>query len=136
MGPTTLFTHLKIILLQCFQFSVFSFSKISPIQTDPNWILQRSTSLVFYRGTQATLLSSLTADLSVHKLDLKEKNYIYLFQRWILNLPYLKFRWRGTSIWCYADNVSDYDNFIRMFWKLAWLVDYDNNVTPTMKPHI
>ena len=26
MGPTVLFTHLKIILLQCFQFSVFSFS--------------------------------------------------------------------------------------------------------------
>ena len=35
MGLTTLFTHLKIILLQCFQFSVFSFSKISSIQTDP-----------------------------------------------------------------------------------------------------
>ena len=35
MGPTTLFTHLKIILLQCFQFSVFSFSKISSIQIDP-----------------------------------------------------------------------------------------------------
>ena len=35
MGPTTLFTHLKIILSQCFQFSVFSFSKISSIQTDP-----------------------------------------------------------------------------------------------------
>ena len=26
MGPTVLFTHLKIILLQCFQFSVFSFN--------------------------------------------------------------------------------------------------------------
>ena len=26
MGPTVLFTHLKIILLQYFQFSVFSFS--------------------------------------------------------------------------------------------------------------
>ena len=26
-GPIALFTHLKIILLQCFQFSVFSFSK-------------------------------------------------------------------------------------------------------------
>ena len=26
IGPTVLFTHLKIILLQCFQFSVFSFS--------------------------------------------------------------------------------------------------------------
>ena len=25
MGPTILFTQLKIILLQCFQFSVFSF---------------------------------------------------------------------------------------------------------------
>ena len=35
MGPTALFTHLKIILLQCFQFSVFSFSKISSIQTHP-----------------------------------------------------------------------------------------------------
>ena len=38
---TVLFTHLKIILLQCFQFSVFNFSKISSIQTDPNyWNLQ------------------------------------------------------------------------------------------------
>ena len=27
MGLTVLFTHLKIILLQCFQFSVFSFNK-------------------------------------------------------------------------------------------------------------
>ena len=31
-GPTMLFTHLKIILLQCFQFSVSA--KISCIQTD------------------------------------------------------------------------------------------------------
>ena len=30
-----LFIHLKIILLQYFQFLVFSFSKISSIQTDP-----------------------------------------------------------------------------------------------------
>ena len=34
MGSTTLFTHFKIILLQCFQFLVFNFSKISSIQTD------------------------------------------------------------------------------------------------------
>ena len=34
MGPTILFTHLKIILLQYFQFLVFSFSRISSIQTD------------------------------------------------------------------------------------------------------
>ena len=32
---TALFIHLKIILLQYFQFLVFSFSKISSIQTDP-----------------------------------------------------------------------------------------------------
>ena len=32
MSHMTLFTHLKIILLQCFQFLVFS--KISGIQTD------------------------------------------------------------------------------------------------------
>ena len=33
MGSMILFTHLKIILLQCFQFS----AKISCIQTDPLW---------------------------------------------------------------------------------------------------
>ena len=30
MGPTILFTHLKIILRQCFQFSVFSNNKLNP----------------------------------------------------------------------------------------------------------
>ena len=38
MGPTILFTYLKIILLQCFQFSIFSFqfsATISSIQTHP-----------------------------------------------------------------------------------------------------
>ena len=35
MGLTALFTHLKIILLQCFQFSVFN--KINCIQTNPNF---------------------------------------------------------------------------------------------------
>ena len=41
MGSTALFTHLKIILLQCFQFSIFSFSKISSIQTDPKVLANR-----------------------------------------------------------------------------------------------
>ena len=35
MGPTALFIHLKIILLKCFQFSIFS--KISCIRTDPTY---------------------------------------------------------------------------------------------------
>ena len=34
-GPTILFTHLKIILLQCFQFQFSVSAKISSIQTDP-----------------------------------------------------------------------------------------------------
>ena len=36
MGLTTLFTYLKIILLQYFQFSIFG--KINGIQTDPNYV--------------------------------------------------------------------------------------------------
>ena len=35
MGPTTLFTHLKIILLQYFQFQFSVSTTISSIQTDP-----------------------------------------------------------------------------------------------------
>ena len=50
MGPTALFTHLKIILLQCFQFSVFSFSKISSIQTDP-----KSTCYIIGDGTSVNV---------------------------------------------------------------------------------
>ena len=34
MGPTVLFTYLKFILLQFFQFSVLA--KINSVQTDPN----------------------------------------------------------------------------------------------------
>ena len=40
MDSTVLFTHLKIILLQYFQFLIFSFSKISSIQTDPQSLIQ------------------------------------------------------------------------------------------------
>ena len=36
MDPSVLFIHLKIILLQYFQFSIFS--KISGIQTNPKWL--------------------------------------------------------------------------------------------------
>ena len=38
MGPTTLFTHLKIILLQCFQFSVSA--KISCIRLDKTYFAE------------------------------------------------------------------------------------------------
>ena len=35
LGPTALFTHLKIILIQCFHISIFS--KISYIRTNPTY---------------------------------------------------------------------------------------------------
>ena len=35
LGPIALFTHLKIISLQCFQFQFSISTKISSIQTDP-----------------------------------------------------------------------------------------------------
>ena len=62
-GSMILFTYLKIILLQYFQFSVFSFqflvsAKISCIQTDPlyqlmqkkKFYLKKILSLFWYRG--------------------------------------------------------------------------------------
>ena len=39
MGSTALFTHLKIILLQYFQFLVFMYSAISGIQTNHTCVL-------------------------------------------------------------------------------------------------
>ena len=50
MDPMVLFIHLKIILLQYFQFLVFSFIKISSIQTDPkktNLISKGDTNYAF-----------------------------------------------------------------------------------------
>ena len=46
MSPTALFTHLKIISLQCFQFQFSVSAKINSIQTDPKcvYILSSSSS--------------------------------------------------------------------------------------------
>ena len=46
MGPMALFTLLKIILLQCFQFSVFS--KISYIQMDPTYFDNLTIDYMFF----------------------------------------------------------------------------------------
>ena len=43
---TALFTHLKIILLQCFRFSVFS--KISCIRTDPTYFENLTIDYMFF----------------------------------------------------------------------------------------
>ena len=59
-----LFTHLKIILLQCFQFSIFNFSKISSIQTDPKTeILSKPNSQKKY-GTNSTKYSLFAINLA------------------------------------------------------------------------
>ena len=46
MGPKALFTHLKIILLQCFQFLVFS--KISCIRTDHTYFENLTIDYIFF----------------------------------------------------------------------------------------
>ena len=46
MGPTALFTHLKIISLQCFWFSVFS--RISYIRTNPTYFENLTIDYVFF----------------------------------------------------------------------------------------
>ena len=46
MGPTALFTHLKIILLQCFQFSVFR--KISYIRMGPTYFDNLTIDYMFF----------------------------------------------------------------------------------------
>ena len=50
MGLTALFTHLKIILLQCFQFQFSVSVTISSIQTDPKYELEdySITHTIFY----------------------------------------------------------------------------------------
>ena len=59
-----LFTHLKIILLQCFQFSIFNFNKISSVQTDPKTeILSKPNSQKKY-GINSTKYSLFAINLA------------------------------------------------------------------------
>ena len=53
MGPMTLFIHLEIILLQCFQFQFSVSAKISYIQTNPIYIY---IYMLSYIGSQPNLL--------------------------------------------------------------------------------
>ena len=58
MGPTILFTHLKIILLQCFQFSVFSNNKLNP-----------NGPYIYYK-------------IKKSKITIKAKKFCHNFSRW------------------------------------------------------
>ena len=55
MGPMTLFIHLEIILLQCFQFQFSVSAKISYIQTKPIYIYIYIY-MLSYIGSQPNLL--------------------------------------------------------------------------------
>ena len=64
MGPTVLFTHLKIILLQCFQFLIFSFSKNKLYSNGP-YVLEnphRVLSLWFQKNLMWTHLKQMIVD--------------------------------------------------------------------------
>ena len=47
IGPTVLFTHLKIILLQCFQFSVFSCIQTDPYHVGDNYHCSHTVAALF-----------------------------------------------------------------------------------------
>ena len=90
MGHMTLFTHLKIILLQCFQFSVSV--KISSIQTDPillfylneliriNKLLSLSKNC-FYKKYYSNLVKSLGAIMT------SKLKFHYIVYNMILEAP-------------------------------------------------
>ena len=64
MGLTALFTHLKIILLQCFQFLIFSFSKNKLYSNGP-YVLEnphRVLSLWFQKNLMWTHLKQMIVD--------------------------------------------------------------------------
>ena len=57
MGLTILFTHFKIILLQCFQFSIFSFNKNKLYPNGPLiWKLWRQHNFGFHSKKKSTSL--------------------------------------------------------------------------------
>ena len=72
MGPTALFTHLKIILLQCFQFQFSVSAKISSIQSDPMYTWPTMICPVFKRTKIPPFLHYIT--LSTHSWNPNVRN--------------------------------------------------------------
>ena len=82
MGLTVLFTHLKIILLQCFQFSIFNFSKNKLYPNGPkccllvyNTIFFEKKNLYIFNGCVWILL--LFTICYYHNLSLVEEKLVY-----------------------------------------------------------
>ena len=79
MSPTILFTHLKIILLQYFQFSVFSNNKFNPnTPLIPTGLLKLQSNLGHnksYVSTQLTQSNSPVWSIAAVLTDTKELIY-------------------------------------------------------------
>ena len=91
MGPTTLFTHLKIISLQCFQFQFSVSAKIISIQTHPKKMdylhAAVSDALRLYPSVSVDHKEVIT--LKKTKLNLLMKSFFFFF----LNL----YNWTVTT---------------------------------------
>ena len=85
LGFTVLFTHLKIILLQCFQFSIFN--KISGIQTNPYFVSNGSSFLSIKKETGSSPILSCFGVLHPKKdclPTMKVKNIDNVASPWFL----------------------------------------------------
>ena len=107
MGLTILFIHLKIILLQYFQFQFSVSAKISSIQTDPvttflivnclwHWIPKTRSGFFLNNSTQSIKYIGSKTDFSIHYLNVLR--WIWLWKNLICQLsrvqyPSSDFKW-------------------------------------------
>ena len=128
MGLTVLFTHLKIILLQCFQFSVFSFSKISSIQTDPQcficpcrnslWIAKNSICVSRREEGRKSAVSELRENgKEMLKADPRGVHHETLLSVFRVSLVIF------SRMWCYL---------FFFFWEMdsSWYINQENENPP------
>ena len=117
MGPTTLFTHLKIILLQCFQFSVFSFSFTFPfsfVLWHFVWALFTLLFFIFFSSSTPLELASLffflfSFLLFVYSRAFKKLSLSFsLSHKQILSHTHIDHRQRSGDRWfCASPLFSD-----------------------------
>ena len=97
LSPTTLFTYLKIILLQCFQFSA---NKQYPNTPLPFVTLQEKGFCPFARYTN--IWSVQFASIEIKKVYLVSKKYIYTYEKIEMHKVSLFFSffffWRGGDV--------------------------------------
>ena len=114
LGPMALFIHLKIILLQCFRFSVFGFqfSAISSIQTNPK----------IYMKTR--YMHTYVVRIFLNAAKLRYPVYTHSMMMWLQQPNWTFFKRKGNSkivaIW---DNIFPIYFPYTLFWNRKWILE-------------